>query len=142
MTLSTETESDVAEKMVELQVVMTLEGIVAVREKVTVPLKILSHLSASGQLGTLFKQKLTGLAPNIGIREVSALDHKIQVLVSEEYARLHHNCPECGGSTLEVTTMGGIVGPLSTHADTNTANCGSCPWKGIVHDLIPLGAKP
>ena len=38
---------------------------------------------------------------------------------------MYHRCPACGSRNLEMTCMGGIVGP-----DPNRATCCDCGWVG------------
>lgn len=54
----------------------------------------------------------------------------------QAYREAHERCPKCKGDFVETTCMGFFGN------DRNRANCLSCGWVGIVHDMVSAPASP
>lgn len=51
-----------------------------------------------------------------------------------DYDEQHTYCPECGSESICATTAG-ILCIGDEYRDGSHASCGTCGWRGIVHDL-------
>lgn len=76
------------EDLVELQVVATIEGVTVIREKVSVPLKLLVHMNTSEALTILIRQKILGLIPTMGARDTVLLRTRVDALESTRKERM------------------------------------------------------
>lgn len=55
-----------------------------------------------------------------------------------KYDNEHSHCPKCHSENLIMTMVGYIYDEdhPEKYKDENSARCGDCGWRGIVHDCV------
>lgn len=63
-----------------------------------------------------------------------------QIPMPVEYAKAHQVCPKCGAEKYSKQLMPPKVDGDQYLEDSSKIECLRCGWKGIGHDLVPLGS--
>ena len=72
-----------ADELVTMDLVATIEGVTVVRERAVIPLKLLAATTGQDHLTNLIRQNVLKLVPSLGVRNADALRARVGKLAAE-----------------------------------------------------------